>query len=70
MNEELIRMVLEECQRREVFWRKEAEQTESCDKRALSIYAATSYSSAASMLEYALKGDRDCLDMFMTKEPE
>ena len=70
MNEKLIKMVLEECQRRYAYWRKEAERAESCEDRALGIYATTSYLSVANMLEYALDGNYECLMQFMTEEPE
>ena len=69
MNEELIRTTLEEYRRRENYWYERAYKSKS-GNRAAYIHAASAYSSAVSMLEYALDGNYECLMQFMTEEPE
>ena len=70
MNEELIRMVLEECRRRCNYYKAESEKMSDPEYRIASIWSRISYDSVISMLEYALDGNYECLMQFMTEEPE
>lgn len=67
MNEELVKMVLEECRRR---WKHhEWQSTFNPDQehRKANAWASASYGSVISMLEYALDGNVDCLNLFMSE---
>ena len=70
MNEELIRMVLEECRRRWKYYERQSKFNPIQSQRHASAYAGSSYGSVISMLEYALDGNYECLMQFMTEEPE
>lgn len=70
MNEKLIKMVLEECRRRELECKKQVEAAKSVEDRKANTWARISYGSVISMLEYALNGNYECLMQFMTEEPE
>lgn len=68
MNEELIKMVLEECRRR---WKHHEQQSKfnpEREYRMANSWASMSYGSVISMLEYALDGNVDYLNLFMSEE--
>lgn len=68
MNEELIKMVLEECQRRCAWHEKQYRAAINGENKAANSEAYIAYSSAGAMLEYALAGNSECLKLFMTEE--
>ena len=62
MNEELLKLALQEIRHRENCERQVYSET----KNEGYLWAAVAYNSAAWMLEYALKGDGECLAQFLT----